>query len=250
LVEFDRRDELLTIKPRGISENIRKYAERQSGERSISKFIKQGFITTLFANFPTVVGSTLRGIVYRAILGKVGSLCFLEKNVRFNAPQRIFFGDRVIVGEGTTLSGGVREKDGNISEIRLGNDVRLSRYCVLKAGPGNITLGKNVCIGQFSWLDGTGGLEIGEYAAVASHVVIMSTNHNYQDRSSLISFQGKTHEKVVIGRDAWLGTHVVVLPGVTIGNGSVISAGAVVTKDIPEYSIAVGVPASVIGKRK
>ncbi|MFH1413984.1 MAG: acyltransferase [Candidatus Omnitrophota bacterium] len=244
------RDELLSITKGDIRDNFWKYVQRQTGEKSVLRFLWRGLILLFFSALPTVFGVILRQVAYKFILGKIGSTCFIEKNIRLNAPQRIFLGDRVSIGEGSTLDAGVREKDGKASMIKIDNDVHLPRYCVLKAGPKDIVIGDNVCIGQFSWFDGSGGIEIGKYSQIASHCALISVNHKYKDASRFIALQGKSHERIKIGSDVWLGAHVVVVPGVTIGDGCVVGAGAVVTKDIPAYSIAAGVPAKVIGKRE
>jgi acetyltransferase-like isoleucine patch superfamily enzyme len=84
---------------------------------------------------------------------------------------------------------------------------------------------------------------------IASHTGIYANNHNFADLTRPMNSQGVTSKGIVIENDCWLGTGVKVLDGVRIGRGSIIGAGAVVTKDIPPYSIAVGVPAKVIGQR-
>ncbi|NJM72477.1 MAG: acyltransferase [Scytonema sp. RU_4_4] len=84
---------------------------------------------------------------------------------------------------------------------------------------------------------------------IASHTGIYANNHNFADLTRPMKSQGVTSKGIVIENDCWLGTGVKVLDGVRIGCGSVIGAGAVVTKDIPPYSIAVGVPARVIAQR-
>ena len=93
------------------------------------------------------------------------------------------------------------------------------------------------------------GFEIGRYSAIGPHSAIMTYKHLFDDVSIPIKFQDLELKKVKIGEGVWLGAHVVVMPGVTIGDNSVVGAGAVVTKDIPSYSIAAGVPAKVIKKR-
>lgn len=93
-------------------------------------------------------------------------------------------------------------------------------------------------------------MEIGNSVLIATQCVLISANHNFSDISKPIAEQGETREKIVIEDNVWLGASVKILAGVRIGEGSVIDAGAVVTKDIPPYSIAVGVPAKVIGYRK
>ena len=94
-----------------------------------------------------------------------------------------------------------------------------------------------------------GQVTIGHDVRIAPQVMIIAANHNFDDLEQPIRAQGLTPEPIVIEDDVWLGGRVVVTAGVTIGRGSVIGAGAVVTKDIPPYSVAVGVPAKVVGRR-
>ena len=84
---------------------------------------------------------------------------------------------------------------------------------------------------------------------IASHSGIYANNHNFADPNRPICQQGNSYKGIVIEEDSWLGSGVRVLDGVTIGRGSVVGSGAVVTKSLPPYSIAVGVPAKVIGRR-
>jgi acetyltransferase-like isoleucine patch superfamily enzyme len=97
------------------------------------------------------------------------------------------------------------------------------------AGPGNITIGRDTMI--------------------ASHTGIYANNHGFADLNVPIALQEVSAKGIEIGEDCWIGSGVRILDGVSIGRGSVIGAGAVVTKDIPPYSIAVGVPAKVIARR-
>jgi len=228
----------------GFMEDIRRYAEKRTGTRSLLRFMLQGTIFTLFTGFPTALGSFVRPLVYRALMAGVGSGCFIEKNVKLNTPQRVTFGDRVMVGEGTIFD--VVEPR---SRIVVGDDVKIPRYCTLRACPGDITIGSKVNIGTFSFLAGYGGLSMGDKVAIASHVVIMTYLHGFSDRSVAIRDQDVELRPVVIEENVWIGTHALIMPGVRIGTGSVIGAGSVVTKDIPPYSVAVGSPARVIKER-
>lgn len=103
-------------------------------------------------------------------------------------------------------------------------------------------LGENCRIGPF--------VTIGAEVVMGPDVVIMTTAHAFEDPRTPIRLQGDLAIRpVVIGADAWIGTRVVILPGVTIGKGAVIGAGSVVTRDIPPMSIAAGNPARVIRQR-
>jgi len=164
--------------------------------------------------------------------------------VRFNVPQNIFLGKGVRIGEGSVIEARALK-----AKIEIGDNVQVSRFCTIKAGEGNVKLGQEVLVGQFSWLEGWGGLKIGDYTLIGPHVVVLTSCYDFEDTSLPIKTQELRIGKVIIGKDVWLGTHVVVLPGVKIGQGAIIGAGAVVSKDIEENCVAVGVPAKVIRKR-
>jgi acetyltransferase-like isoleucine patch superfamily enzyme len=145
-------------------------------------------------------------------------------------------------------SGGlVRSRYGGV--VRLGDRFRLDHGAMLLSQGGDITIDHDVYVGPYSVLYGTGGLTIGHDTMIAAHVVIPPSNHVFADRANLIRHQGLTREGVVIGADVWIATHAVVLDGVTIGDGAIVAAGAVVTRDVPAYTIAAGVPAEIRGER-
>lgn len=108
-----------------------------------------------------------------------------------------------------------------------------------------LSLGKRVSIHEYTLIGGGGEVKIGDYVAIGSHCSIISGTHNFSRRDIPIKEQGTTPDHIIIGNNVWIGTHVAILGGVKIGDGAVIGAGSVVTKDIPENSIAVGVPCRV-----
>lgn len=118
--------------------------------------------------------------------------------------------------------------------------------------PRNITIGNDTLIGERSTLDGRkqlpnsqGGLEIGSHVDIASEVMIWTSQHDIhaEDMRAI-------EEKVKIGDFVFIGPRSIILPGVNIGDGAVIAAGAVVTQDVAKNSIVAGIPAKEIGKRK
>jgi acetyltransferase-like isoleucine patch superfamily enzyme len=116
--------------------------------------------------------------------------------------------------------------------------------------PWNIRMKKKSTLNQGVILNGYGGIEIGEGVRIASNVAVNSVDHRFDDPDEFIYKQGFVCSKIVIEDDVWIGANACIHKGVTIGKGSVIGGGSVVTKDIPPYSVAVGVPAKVIKKRK
>lgn len=133
--------------------------------------------------------------------------------------------------------------------ITLGNLVSIMPNCCLHAhAQGRITLGVRVSINGNVLLDSAndGEITIGNDVLIGPNVVIRASNHRYGLKSVPINQQGHTGGKVIIADDVWIGANVVILPNVTIGQGAVIGAGAVVNRDIPPYALAGGVPAKII----
>lgn len=111
--------------------------------------------------------------------------------------------------------------------------------------PANISIGEGSIIGQNVFLDGRDKLIIGKFVDIASDVMIYNSEHdiNSEDFRAVIA-------PVEIGDYVFIGPRAIILPGVKIGKGTIVAAGAVVTKDVGEYAIVGGVPAQVIGERK
>ena len=141
------------------------------------------------------------------------------------------------------------ESDKDVA-IRLGKNVQLREYTYLHAYGGSIVIGENSSIGPYSLIYGNGGVEIGEHVLIANHCSIVAFNHTFTTISKNMSEQGLNYKGIKICDDVWMGAHVSVLDGVKIGKGVIIGAGAVVTRDIEDYAIAVGSPAKIIKYRK
>lgn len=106
----------------------------------------------------------------------------------------------------------------------------------------NIHIGKNVFINMGCKFQDQGGIFIGDGALIGHNVVLATLNHaaSPKDRDSMIP------APIRIGKNVWVGANAVILPGVTIGDGAIVAAGAVVNRDVPENTVVGGVPAKVI----
>ncbi len=110
---------------------------------------------------------------------------------------------------------------------------------------GNIRIADDSIIGEKAILDGRGGLEIGSHVDIASEVMIYTSQHDINDPG----FK-PVHAKVFVEDYVFIGPRAIILPGVTLGRGSVVAAGAVVTKSVEPYSVVAGVPAKKIAERR
>ena len=134
-------------------------------------------------------------------------------------------------------------------QIVLGDRTRIDRGVLLHPYGGHIETGIDVYIGAYTIVYGHGGVVIGKDTLLSPHCRILSSNHALPPPGTIMRSQPDVCLPTHIGADVWLGAGVTVLGGVSIGDGCVVGAGAVVTKDLPPYSIAVGVPAVVRGRR-
>jgi acetyltransferase-like isoleucine patch superfamily enzyme len=211
------------------------------------KRFQQILLTTFLGDIPTIFGGVkLRNFLYRAIFCRVGSSVYIQDGVEFISTDSIEIGNGVYIFKGVRLDGKGHEKN----RINLENGVVIERNVMIGALNNTcIDIDQDTFIGPSVCIAGPGDIKIGKHCLIAAHTGIYANNHNFADPTEPIKYQGITCKGIVIEDDCWLGHGVKVLDGVTIGKGSVIGAGAVVTKDIPPFSVAVGVPARVIKSR-
>lgn len=145
------------------------------------------------------------------------------------------------------INSGVRS--GKKGTINIRCNVNLSYGCILSAWGGQIIINDNVFIGPYVVIYGHGSVEIGNNTLISMGCKILSSNHTIPPQGHNIRDYPDMLLKTKIGNDVWIGANTVILGGVTIGDGSVIGAGSIVTKDIPSNVIAVGNPAKVLKER-
>ncbi|MGI6278862.1 MAG: acyltransferase [Patescibacteria group bacterium] len=131
-----------------------------------------------------------------------------------------------------------------LAGIKIGPDSTIHMWANFFQ-PKNIIIGQDTVIGDHAFLDGRNKLVIGNHTAIASSVLIYNSEHDIHSSNF-----DPIEEPVEIGDYVFIGARAIILPGVKIGRGAVIAAGAVVTKDVPEMTIVGGVPAKKIGQRK
>ncbi len=204
-------------------------------------------LTTSLEGIPLrVFGSKLRTFLYRLVFRRIGRDVYIQNGVEFMNTSCIEIGNSVWIYRGVSIDAGEHSNN----RISIADDVQIKQGVLFQALNGTeITIGKGALLSPYVCIGGPGNIKIGKACMIAANTGIYANNHIFSDLTRDIALQGVTRKGIVIEDDCWLGHGVTVLDGVTIGKGSVIGAGSVVTKDIPPYSIAVGVPAKVIKSR-
>ncbi len=165
------------------------------------------------------------------------------RNYKYIFNPNIKIGRNVYFGEGVkidTSSGG---------KVIVGDNCELHDYTQILTHGGDITIGKYCSFNPFCMVYGDGGVVAGNNVRVATQTVIVASNHVFTERNKPIRLQGLKKEGILIESDVWLGAGCKVLDGVKIGAGSIVGAGAVVTKDLEPYGIYVGIPAKLLKMR-
>jgi acetyltransferase-like isoleucine patch superfamily enzyme len=175
------------------------------------------------------------------IIGKiVQEIKYKYHHIEFEKRKYIKLSDNVTIKDYTLLSG---YKGG---KLIIAPHVMICRFCKIMTCGGVIDIKSNVQIGEYCTITGQGNVLIEENVLMADNIKIIANQHNYDRIDISIKKQGCHHKEIIIRSGSWIGINVTILSGVTIGRNSVIGAGSVVTKDVPDYSVAVGNPAKVI----
>jgi Acetyltransferase (isoleucine patch superfamily) len=182
--------------------------------------------------YPGIAGNVFVGHkvkLYEKRYLKLGSKVKIHDSVRINAlsSDGVSIGDNCVIGGGTVI-----ECTGGLSN--LGKGVKI----------GDRTTFNNDC-----FFGAAGGIEIGDDVVAGQFVRFHSQNHNYDNLDVLIKVQGVKHKGIKIGDNCWIGSGTVFLDGAVLGNGCVVAANTVVTKEFSENSVIGGVPAKILKKR-
>lgn len=159
------------------------------------------------------------------------------------APEQFAeFGVRVIIEAGVLVF--------HPENIEIGDDVYIGHYTILKGYHRNrMRIGAGAWIGQQCFFHSAGGLDIGSNVGVGPGVKIITSWHSEEGIEKPILHSRVEFAPVHIGDDADIGVGAIVLPGVTIGRGVQVGAGAVVARDVPDYTVVAGVPARFLRSR-
>jgi acetyltransferase-like isoleucine patch superfamily enzyme len=132
------------------------------------------------------------------------------------------------------------------NKFEIGANSIVEDFATINNGVGDVFIGNNVGVGLSNVI--IGPVKLGNYVMLAQNIVISGLNHGYEDVTLPPRMQKVVTKQITIEDDVWIGANCVITAGVTIGKHAIVGAGSVVTKDIPQFSVAVGNPARVIKK--
>lgn len=226
---------------------LQRYCLKVLGTRSFSALFLYETVTLLFAGIPGSLGYALRRLGYRFLFKRAGAGLILGKGLTLRHPAKISFGQRVAIDDYVMLdASGVQE-----GGIEIGDDVIISRNCVIQGKTGPVRIGNRADIGSNVVMASVSGITIGDAVLIAGNCYLGGGRYFLTHPDQPVMDQGCfSRGPVCIGDGSWLGAGAIVLDGVSIGKGCVVGAGSVVTRDLPDYSIAVGLPAEVVQVRK
>ena len=190
--------------------------------------------------------AALRHKWWQLQLAELGDNADIQPTAYFEYASRIRIGNRCRIARLAIVRANTNDTRG----VCLGDDVILLENTIISANRGHVAIGNNSWLGPNSVIYGNGGVDIGNDVLIASHCVVNTVSHNFGRLDIPMNKQEINCEPVVIEDDVWIGTGAIILQGVRIGYGSIIGAGAVVTKSIEPLSIALGVPARVTSSRQ
>ncbi|KCZ72306.1 acetyltransferase (isoleucine patch superfamily) [Candidatus Methanoperedens nitroreducens] len=243
-VELSRVQQELFAKRKS---SLRMYQEMMVGSHRFLDLLKYELITSIFSPLPGALGLYLRKQFYRSLFKNIGRNVFFGKDITLRQPCKIKVGHNTIIDDCCQLIA-----DGeNSTGIELGSNVILNQNVRLK-GDGSLKIGDNTKINSNCSITFGDNVKIGKNVLIGGYSSIIGALTHRFDRTDIpIIAQGKESKGgIIIEDNVWIGASVVILNGVSIGKDSIIGAGSVVTKSIPEFSIAFGVPARVVKRRK
>ena len=204
------------------------------------------FIIRLRSNFIPLLYGQLTRLIYHGsniIIGQ-GLRCDSIPTITVDPDSKLLIGDNVVIRKDVEL------RSHGKSTLAIGTNVRLDRGIrLLSSNNATVSVGDGSRIGLYSVVNGGDSITIGERCLISGFVYLQSSMHRHA-KGVYMQDQGYDHAPVALGDDVWLGAHVVVLPGCTIGAGGVVGSNAVVTKDVDKDAIVAGVPARFLQTRK
>ena len=225
---------------------LQKYQELIVGKTGLGFLIKYELIITFTSALPGALGLLLRSKLFPKLLGKIGRNVTFGTNVVLRHPHKIFIGDNVVIDDNVVLDAKGTDNEG----LFIGDGVFVGRNTILSCKNGDIRLDENANLGFNCEIFSANSVRIGKNVLMAAYCYLVGGTHTFSRTDIPMLFQEREARGITVGDNAWLGAHVVVFDGTNIGKECVIGAGAMVNGDIPDWQIAVGIPAKPIKDRR
>lgn len=226
---------------------LKKYQQINVGSTSWMPLLAYELYTTFLAPLPGAAGYVLRRLFLKRLLGQMGRGAIVGRSVTIRHAAKVRLSRGVAVDDYAVLDAKGVENQG----ITLGENVLVGRNAVLSCKDGDIHVGRNTNIAMGCFIQSARSVNIGEKVLFGAYCYVIGGGDHLTDRTDIpVMDQGQVIRGIDIGDHVWLGADVKVVDGVRIGRDSIIGAGAVVNRDIPDYSIAAGVPARVLRDRR
>lgn len=225
---------------------LQKYQELIIGKSGLWSLIKYELIVTLCSAMPGALGLLLRSKLYPKLLGRVGRGVTFGTNVVLRHPHKIHIGDNVIIDDNVVLDAKGSDNKG----LFIGDGAFVGRNTILSCKNGDIYLDERANLGFNCEIFSANSVRVGKNVLMAAYCYLVGGTHTFARTDIPMLFQEREARGIEVGDNAWLGAHVVVFDGTNIGKECVIGAGAVVNSDVPDWQIAVGIPAKVVKDRR
>jgi acetyltransferase-like isoleucine patch superfamily enzyme len=226
---------------------FQKYRALAVGKKGWFSLLKLEFITLLFSGIPGALGFFLRRLFYPCLIKEIGRGVVFGRNVTLRHPHKLKIGNNTFIDDNVVLDAKGEDNEG----IHIGSNVYVGRNTILSCKEGSIYLDDYCNLSANCSLLSETEIRLGKYCFLAGNCYLVAGgNHSIGDISTPIMFQPSFSKGgIQIGEDVWLAAGVAVLDGIKLGQGCVIGAGSVVTRSFPEYTVALGVPATKIKSR-
>jgi acetyltransferase-like isoleucine patch superfamily enzyme len=225
---------------------VDKYRDLVIGRPGVGALVAFELVMMSSSWVPGALGLFLRSKLYPMILGAVGRNVVFGANVTIRHPHKIRIGDNVVIDDQCCLDAKGTDNQG----ITIGEGVFVGRNTILSCKNGDIIVEDKANLGFNCEIFSASRVRIGKNILMAAYTYLVGGDHLYDRVDIPVLEQGRTARGIDVDDNVWLGTHVVVTDGARIGRDAIIGAGAVVVGEIPEFAIAMGIPAKVVRDRR
>jgi len=225
---------------------LTKYQMLILGRTGLLHLMKYELIIGLCSWVPGALGLLMRSKLYPKLLGACGRNVTFGSHVVLRHPGKIYIGDNVVVDDHCVLDA----KGQNNRGILIGDGVFIGRNTILNCKNGDIVLEDNVNISFNCMIFSASEVRVGANYLIAAYCYLVGGTHRFDDPGIPVLDQPRESKGIALKPGGWLGAHVTVFDGTTIGRHAVIGANSAVNRDIPDYAIAAGIPVRVLKNRQ